>query len=90
MSQAAHPGHWTILHTLPTLNTFCHFSPGIFLSRQLMILKCPDCSLVDPAMLDVRNLNHASDVTILFQRFSVILTDLVFALGARQCSEVCS
>lgn len=45
-------------------------------------------SLVDPAMLDVRNLNYASDVTILFQRFSVIITDLVFAFGAKQCSEV--
>ena len=41
-------------------------------------------------MLDVRSLGHASWATILFQRGSVILTDLVFALGARQCSEVLS
>ena len=47
-------------------------------------------SYVDPAMLDVRNLEHASGATILFQRGSVIITDLVFALGARQCSEVLS
>ena len=39
-------------------------------------------------MLDVRNLEHASGATILFQRGSVIMTDLVFALGAKQCSEV--
>ena len=56
----------------------------------MMILDCPDYSHVDPAMLDVRNLNYASDVTILFQRFSVIITDLFFALGAKQCSEVTS
>ena len=54
----------------------------------MMIPECPDCSHVDPAMLDVRNLNYASDATILFQRFSVIFTDLVFAFGAKQCSEV--
>ena len=56
----------------------------------MMILECPDYSHVDPAMLNVRNLNYASDVTILFQRFSVIITDLFFALGAKQCSEVTS
>ena len=39
-------------------------------------------------MLDVRNLNFASESTILFQRLTVITTDLVFALGAKQCSEV--
>jgi alpha-1,3-glucosyltransferase len=36
----------------------------------------------DPAMLRVDNLNYASERTILFQRLSVILTDLVFAAGA--------
>ena len=39
-------------------------------------------------MLDVRNLEHASGATIMFQRGSVIITDMVFALGAKQCSEV--
>ena len=41
-------------------------------------------------MLDVSNLDHASEATILFQRGSVIITDLVYALGAKQCSEVIS
>jgi hypothetical protein len=36
----------------------------------------------DPEMLRVENLNYSSERTILFQRLSVILTDLVFAAGA--------
>ncbi|XP_058130507.1 probable dolichyl pyrophosphate Glc1Man9GlcNAc2 alpha-1,3-glucosyltransferase [Anopheles ziemanni] len=39
----------------------------------------------DPRMLEVKNLNYASEQTILFQRFSVIVTDVVFALGVRRC-----
>lgn len=35
----------------------------------------------DPAMLQVTNLNYASEKTILFQRLSVIVTDLVYAFG---------
>lgn len=35
----------------------------------------------DPKMLQVQSLNYASEQTILFQRLSVIVTDLVFALG---------
>lgn len=35
----------------------------------------------DPKMLDVANLNYASNNTILFQRLSVILTDIILAYG---------
>ena len=43
---------------------------------------------VDQEMLVVTNLEYASHATVLFQRFSVIVTDLVFALGARHCALV--
>ncbi|KAJ9575770.1 hypothetical protein L9F63_007416, partial [Diploptera punctata] len=39
----------------------------------------------DPAMLEVKNLNYASPATVLFQRLSVIVTDLLFAYGTQQC-----
>ena len=42
----------------------------------------------DPAMLEVTHLDHASPATILFQRGSVITTDIVLALGAKQCAQV--
>lgn len=35
----------------------------------------------DPEMLRVKNLNYASEQTILFQRLSVIVTDTVYAFG---------
>ena len=41
----------------------------------------------DPGMLKVTNLNYSSEMTILFQRLSVIITDVVFALGARKCAN---
>nr|CAG4646289.1 EOG090X06YP [Macrothrix elegans] len=41
--------------------------------------------LCDPEMLKVENLNYASEKTILFQRISVIVTDIVYALGALKC-----
>jgi alpha-1,3-glucosyltransferase len=39
--------------------------------------------LADPAMLKVDNLDYSSRQTVLFQRMSVIVTDLVFALGTQ-------
>ncbi|KAK7072358.1 glycosyl transferase [Halocaridina rubra] len=39
----------------------------------------------DPKMLEISNLNYASDMTILFQRLSVIITDLVYAYGCKIC-----
>lgn len=44
-------------------------------------------SLFDTNMLIVQNLNYASNETILFQRLSVILTDLVFAYGTHKCCK---
>ena len=35
----------------------------------------------DPAMLDVNNLNYASEKTKLFQRLTVIVSDLVLAMA---------
>ncbi|KAF3705491.1 putative dolichyl pyrophosphate Glc1Man9GlcNAc2 alpha-1,3-glucosyltransferase [Channa argus] len=39
----------------------------------------------DSNMLVVENLNYASPSTVLFQRLSVIFTDVVFIYGAREC-----
>lgn len=40
--------------------------------------------IFDPNMLTVENLNYASRETVLFQRFSVIITDIVYAIGAKR------
>lgn len=39
---------------------------------------------VDENMLKVENLNYDSEKTILFQRTSVIATDIVYAIGAKK------
>ncbi|XP_053680560.1 probable dolichyl pyrophosphate Glc1Man9GlcNAc2 alpha-1,3-glucosyltransferase [Anopheles nili] len=39
----------------------------------------------DPRMLEVKNLNYASEQTVIFQRFSVIVADVIYALGVRRC-----
>lgn len=38
----------------------------------------------DKDMLKVENLNHASDNTVLFQRVSVVIADIVYAIGAKK------
>nr|CAD7423113.1 unnamed protein product [Timema monikensis] len=44
----------------------------------------------DPEMLIVDNLNYASAETIHFQRISVIIADLVFAYGVKECCSYLS
>jgi hypothetical protein len=48
---------------------------------------CQVAFYFDPEMLRVENLNYSSERTILFQRLSVILTDLVFAAGALKAAR---
>ena len=38
----------------------------------------------DPQMLVISNLNYVSDATILFQRLSVIVTDLLYIWAVRE------
>ncbi|VEN63593.1 unnamed protein product [Callosobruchus maculatus] len=37
--------------------------------------------LFDKNMLDLHRLNYSSDMTVLFQRLSVITTDLIYSIG---------
>ncbi|XP_037027416.1 probable dolichyl pyrophosphate Glc1Man9GlcNAc2 alpha-1,3-glucosyltransferase isoform X2 [Bradysia coprophila] len=39
-------------------------------------------------MLNVNNLNYSSNMTILFMRLSVIVSDIVYAIGVKSCIDV--
>ncbi|XP_074073075.1 dolichyl pyrophosphate Glc1Man9GlcNAc2 alpha-1,3-glucosyltransferase isoform X3 [Macrotis lagotis] len=41
----------------------------------------------DPEMLNIQNLNYASPRTVLFQRFSVIFTDILFIYAVYECCK---
>lgn len=40
--------------------------------------------MFDADMLNIRNLNYNSNMTILFMRLSVIVSDIVFAIGVKR------
>ena len=43
---------------------------------------------IDPAMVNISSLEHKSDETLLFQRSSVIVTDLVLAYASYNCANL--
>ncbi|XP_072941795.1 dolichyl pyrophosphate Glc1Man9GlcNAc2 alpha-1,3-glucosyltransferase [Epargyreus clarus] len=46
--------------------------------------------IFDPEMLKLENLNYDSPMTILFQRLSVIVLDIVYIYGIKSCSTLVS
>nr|CAG4644824.1 EOG090X06YP [Leptodora kindtii] len=64
---------WTLDY--PPLFAWFEYAIGLF------------AQLFDADMLKVENLNYASEKTILFQRLSVIATDVIYALGVKKCVE---
>ncbi|CAH2063274.1 unnamed protein product, partial [Iphiclides podalirius] len=42
----------------------------------------------DPEMIKVQNLNYESQLTIIFQRLSVIILDFLYILSAKSCSNL--
>ncbi|CAO1443056.1 unnamed protein product [Diamesa tonsa] len=44
--------------------------------------------LFDHEMLKVENLKYASESTVLYQRLSVIITDVIYFMGVKECSKV--
>ncbi|CAH2091962.1 unnamed protein product [Euphydryas editha] len=46
--------------------------------------------LFDPEIVKIENLNYDSDMTILFQRLSVIVLDFLYIYGAKSCSDLVS
>ncbi|CAH2269261.1 jg19216 [Pararge aegeria aegeria] len=46
--------------------------------------------MFDPAMVKIENLDYASEMTVLFQRLSVIILDFVYMYGAFRCARFIS
>lgn len=42
----------------------------------------------DPEMLVIENLNYKSEMTVIFQRLSVIVLDILYIIGAKSCSDL--
>ncbi|XP_038213124.1 probable dolichyl pyrophosphate Glc1Man9GlcNAc2 alpha-1,3-glucosyltransferase isoform X1 [Zerene cesonia] len=43
---------------------------------------------LDPEIVKIENLNYASDVTVMFQRFSVIALDFIYVYSVKKCSDL--